>query len=777
MCALLAGLAGCSGSSGDPAAASTVATRLVAGTVEDGPIAGAMVRLLDRASMAPVFACGASGLGLCSQIFDNQDGHFSFVLAMEVDPATLLVETTGGVDQASRVDFSRSGFAATPLRMLAPLDRYLDRIDQVSVNPLSTLAVLSDSTAAAPQSVSLQLLSGLGLASEATIFAAPAHSAETQRLTLLLSKLAILSSSEDPFAAVTDYLLAGHRLLDESGQLVGPELEAAGLLAAEQVAELQALQDALLNVTDPGQMSTSLRRQEIVQGFITALTDPANSVLPEPNLLDTADPNVQQNLQVLADMVLNAVGDQLLLGGAVPEHLARFVLFSYGLEDQVKLAAAPLVFSGYLTRTEQDDMVVTLDTDPALREISNLQVTQAVSVPLPSSGLLSGDDLTLSAQKRDYYYHSNISHLYQAKQLVWNIHDDQVNDTVMLQVVAGEALAGRFTEAEVLLQTQIYQSEARGQAYIKYAEGLMAHGFQTEALAALDAAQELFLNVVAAKGAASFSKADAQNFKDLARGYIIAASPLDALTIIQYLAADVAGYLTATTTYGNLTTAGREVVAAFVELGDMVNAETALDLTYQLTLGLPNDPDGTAKYRVRELVAVAELFAELGYLPQVEVVWNSIEQLRYAGGLITETGTATEVYMPPLAVAIYAADMIPEAFDLIATLPVGTGVFERYQMEAYKRLATYLAVRDQGLGPERELPPVDPADYTAMDLINFFLVPDYFNPTVADSQVEALTFYNSAVAYVAQELIDRQMFNEASVALRKAELLVDGLDP
>jgi len=268
MCALLAGLAGCSGSSGDPAAAPPVATRLIAGTAEDGPIAGARVRLLDRESMDPVFACGASGLGLCSQIFDNQDGHFSFVLAIDVDPATLLVETTGGVDQASRVDFSRSGFASTPLRMLAPLDRYLDRIDQVSVNPLTTLVVLSDRTAAAPQSASLQLLSGLGLTSGDTIFASPAHLAETQRLTLLLSKLAILSSSEDPFAVVTDYLLAGQQLLDETGQLMALELESAGLLAAEQVAVLQALQDALLNVTDPEQMSTSLRRQEIVQGFI-----------------------------------------------------------------------------------------------------------------------------------------------------------------------------------------------------------------------------------------------------------------------------------------------------------------------------------------------------------------------------------------------------------------------------------------------------------------------------------------------------------------------------
>jgi len=777
MCTLLAGLAGCSGSSDDPAATLPVATRLIAGTVEDGPIAGAKVRLLDRAGMNQVYACGASGLGLCSQIFDNLDGHFSFVLAMDVDPAALLVETTGGVDQASRIDFSRNGFASTPLRMLAPLDRYLDRIDQVSVNPLTTLAVLSDRTATAPQSVSLQLLTGLGLTNEESIFASPAETAETQRLTLLLSKLAILSSSDDPFAVVTDYLLAGQQLLDETGQLMALELESAGLLTAEQIAELQALQDALLNVTDPDQMSTRLRQQEVVQGFLAALTDPANSVLPESNLLDTADPDMQQNLQTLADMVLNAVGDQLLLGGTVPEHLARFVLFSYGLEDQVKLAAAPQVFSSYLTRTEADDTVVTLDTDPALRGISNLQVTQAVSVPLPSSGLLSGDDLTLSDQKRDYYYHSNISHLYQAKQLVWNIHDDQVNDAVLLQVVEGEALAGRFAEAETLLRTQIYQSEARGQASIKYAEGLMEHGYQTEALAALDEAQELFLNVVAAKGVASFTKDDAQNFKELAKGYLQAGFPQAALAVVQYLAEDVAVYLTTTTAYGNLTTAGREVVGAFVELGVLSNVETALDLTYQLTLALPNDSDGTARYRVRELVAVAELSAELGYLSQVVDIWNSIEQLRYSGGLITETGTATEVYMPPLVVAIHAAGMITETFDLLASLPAGTGVFERYQMEGYKRLATYLAVRDQSLGPDRTTLPDDPAHYTAMDLINFFLIPDFFNPTVADSQIEALTYYNSAVAYVAQAMIEKNLISEATVALVKAEQIVDTLDP
>ena len=763
LCALLTGLAGCSGSSGDPVASSQVATRLVAGTVEDGPIAGATVALYDAASFfadpepIPLSACGAAGTGRCSQQFDNPDGHFSFVLAMNVDPETLLVEATGGVDQASRVDFSRSGFAATPLRMLAPLDRYLGRIEQISVNPLTTLAVLSDRTVPSPRNVSPQLLTGLGLASEA-VFASPAQTADMQRLAMLLSKLAILLQSEDPFAVVADYLLAGHQLLDESGQLASLELESAGLLAAEQVAGLQALHDALLGADDPGQMSIVFRRQEIVQGFLAALTDPVNSVLPATGLVAAAEPNLQQNLQTLADRVLNAVGDQLLLGGAVPEHLARFVLFAYGLEDPDKLTAAPQVFKSFLSRTNQE-ATVTLDTDPALLGLANLQVSQSISVPLPASGLLTGDDLTLSSQKRDYYYQSDISHLYRAKQLVWNINDDQVNDAVLLQVVEGEALAGRFVEAATLLRSQIYQSEARGQAYIKYAEGLTAHGFRAEALIALQEAEALFLKVVDAKGVASFSKDDAQNFRNLARGYIEAGYPNEALAIVQFLAADVAGYLTATTAYGNLTTAGREMVAAFVELGDLVNAETALDLTYQLTLGVPDDTNGTAKYRIRELVVVAELFAELGYLPRVEDVWNSIEQLRYAGNLITETGTATESYMPKLAVAIHAAGMVSETYDLIASLPVGTGVFERYQMEAYKRLATHLAVRDQGLGAERESLPADPTEYTAMDLINFFLVPDFFNPTVADSRVEALTYYNTAVAYVAQAMIDKNLID------------------
>lgn len=777
--ALLSGLSGCSGSSNDFAAVEPAATRLIAGTVEDGPISGAMVALYDARldpddpRRQPIEACGASGTGRCARQFDNPDGHFSFLLALDVDPATLLIEATGGIDQATRIDFSRSGFAATPLRMLAPLDQYSERLQQLSINPLTTLFVLSRQVSPTAQGVGQQLLENLGLPSDTLLFDSPARTANSQCLAILLSKLALMTASDRPFQVIADYLAEGNQLIDRFGQLDQAALSL--LLAVEQIDELESLYRRLVDLTEPQQMSRVFQQQEIIQGFSSVLNDPAASLLANQGLLEWSDVNLQDNLRSLADQILAAVGSQLLLGGRVPQHLARYVLYTYALEDIDRLTAPPELFAGYLRRQEQG-LVIALEADPQLLQLARLQSRQDISVPLAPGELLLGDGLTLSDRKRAYYYNSTLSHLYQARQLVWNLGDDLVSDAVLTRVVAGEALAGRFAEAETLLLTQIHQSEARGRAWLEFARGLALHGFQADALVALAEAETLFQRVVDAKGVASFSKTDAQNFKDLAAGYVRAGYPRDALAVLAYLADQVAGFLSVTTSYGNLTTAGLSVVDAFAELGDLSHAEAALDLTLQLALGVPDDSNGTAKYRVRVLVDVAERSAELGLYPQVWQLWETIEQLRYAGGVLTATGLATELYMPELTVPIYAAGGIEEARQLIDSLPAGSGVFERHQAEAIKRLATYLAVHD-GLGPRSASPPFEFADYTALDLIHYALTPDFFNPTLADNQIEALTFYNASLAYIAQQMIDRQRWDEAQAALVEAEAIVDSLEP
>jgi tetratricopeptide (TPR) repeat protein len=767
--ALLAGLGGCGASSSDPPVIPAVATRLIAGAVEDGPIAGAQVSLLDAATSAPVWGCGASGQGLCSQQFDNPDGHFAFLLAQSIDPATLLVEAKGGIDQATRIDFSRTGFAATPLRLLFPLSSAA-QFDQISVNPLTTLLVLASATSLTPLQVRQALAVWLGQPADFDLFAAPGSRVDNQRLALFVSMLALHAQTDDPFAGIAALIDPDKPLIDQTGNLDAAAL--SGLLLPEQIEDLQTLLVELTGQGNPQVMFNQLQRHEIVQGFMMVLADPASSVLSDPTLLAPTDSNLQHNLDTLSIRILLAVGNQLLLGGMVPEHLARYVLYTYALEDSSRLMVEPAVFETYLTRLD-NGVVVELENDVSLAGLANLQVTQAVTVPLPTSGLAAADDLTLSDLKRDYYYRSDISHLYRAKQLVWNVDDDQLTDSVLVKVVEGEALAGRFAETETLIQTQIYQSEARGQAYLKYAEGLTSHGLAAQALMALENAENLFRRVVEAKGMASFSNDDAQNFRDLAKGYVQAGFPILAMAVLQYLADDVSGFLSTTTAYGNLTSAGMYVVDAFAELNDTGNAETALEMTYQMGLLVPNDTNGKAQYRVRVLIDVAERFADFGLFDRVWEAWDKVFQLRYADGMLTATGAATEIYMDDLAVAIYAAGGTEEAYDLIASLPATPT--SKDHTEALKKLATFLALRD-GLGPELEQPPVDFVNYTAMDLINFSLVPDLFNPTVEDNQIEALTYFTTSLAYVAQEMINHQRFAEAVTALLKAETLVDKLD-
>jgi len=747
-------LAGCGGGgSGELVSQPAAATRLLAGTVEDGPISGALVEVVDQQGN-PVFACGSSGAGRCAQQFDDARGHFSFLIRADIDLSLLELRASGGIDQLTRVDFSRAGVASRPLQLRAPLRLFVGAEQAVAVTPLTTLwRHLSASVATDGEAMTT--LQGW-LDANGIALSAPSHEVlEVERLNLLLTRMALETGGDDPFAVMAAEAAAATSPLLGEGADANLSLVAEG--ASSVGPELNDLYQLLLQQGSSEALAASFQSHLL----LTELRELVQPTTPD-------DPAFAANAAYLIRELLDGAGDELVLGGAAGRHLLRFAIYTYQLEDTRVWDLPPDDFAALLEQ-DRDGVAIPLRSHPQLGALASLQVGIAVELPLTSAELFSGDLLELSRQKREYYYASNISHLYQAKRLVWNIHDDLVNDSVLVEVVDGEARAGRFDEALTLVESQIFQTAERGQAYLRLAEGYTGHDFYSQAFAALVKAEECFDGVVAAKGLASFAATDADAYRELAKWYVNAGYATAAMAIIDRLNRTVAPLLGDQTAIGNLMTASTTVADAFLAQGDLPHALEALEIMHQLAVQIPGSSTRGYAYQVQALISTARRFADIGQATRVGEIWSEIQTLRND----SLTATKTVIYLEDMVVALYAADYVGEAFSLLEALPSGATKTDR--SDALKKLANFIALRD-GYGAMHPADPGDPALLTALDLISYRMIPDLFNPTVIDTQIEALTSFNSSLGYIAQNLVDAGRFPEARQALLLAEQLVDQLD-
>lgn len=401
---LTVGLSGCgSSSSGDN---KTPETYTVSGVVTDPAIIGASVRLDD-----------ITGTALASVQTTNKQGEFSFTLKNQ--PATVLLSAAGGQDIATGLDF-------TGLKLKAV------SIDQQSiiVSPLTTLVVaeMNDNGADYPAALTT-IAQRFGL-TETQVTTNPTDDAKVQKTALQLSMLATALRADGGFELVES-------LTEEDGvnwaniavavdQMDDEISEAAQQRISQLSAELQAVSNIDSSLSAAATLDEA-NRLSVIAGV--------TSFLKNSLKFEAADATQQNNVKTLAEALWNANEKRGLSSDGVQfANLIRYVFNRAGM-----------------TTDDLADANFSLEADV----LANIDAIASLNVINHQIPLATGELLTTSEAKRNYFYASDLSPAYQALQLFNGVTDDNAVDPTFSKIAGAYALRGMNDEADVILNSQI----------------------------------------------------------------------------------------------------------------------------------------------------------------------------------------------------------------------------------------------------------------------------------------------------------------------------------
>lgn len=764
-------LTACGGGGSATSVAPPPGTTTLSGVVEDGPIAGAKVYLVHKATEIDDLSCGDPGNERCEirstiatacgpqgnelcETLSLADGSFAFHTVAEFVAANYFVVASGGRDRVTGVDF-------TSLELRAPLDLAFADAEAVVVSPITTLLAGLLDAGLDLDSAQSQLRRWLALPPGHDLALRPSEDPELLRRSLLLTKLAIelrQTGSANPFRQLRDRVPHSAPLLLDAGRLNQTTLEQLGLdlAAASRMVSLAARLEQGL----PEQWNDLFQQEELVQ----ALTLAARAMLVEAADFDPENPALIDNLRLLADQVLQASGPAgIPFGGLAPQRIARYVLLSYNLRSAEALTRDAALFTAGLSLADG----TRLRQDPLIGQLAQTTTLYSIAAPLLEAER-PGDD---NQRRFDYYYNSDRSHLYQAEKLLGTVLDDAVSDTVMLAILAGKAEAGMFEEAQTLLDTQIFGSENRGHGYRAYAKSLLQFGRRDQALAALQQARLIYNRVVAAKGNASASNSDTSNLQKLATEFRKAGDLPSAQAVVNDLEL-VARDLVTLNSYGRLIVGTWNVADSYLESGDLAAAGSVLESLYRFAQATPANVGTTVttlRTRVFYLIETARRFAEMGDIQRARAIADEVEALRSFDGYSNLTGADSWGWVPTLVTIRYQSGDVVGALRLANSIPLTYLDSARVsksaaaqQLSAFKQVATYDALNGQ----------LNQA---------FALVDSYF--VKPEDKVDVLTYFaaNKGVPYIGLGLIQKGDFFNATSALQRAEqalnLVVATTDP
>jgi tetratricopeptide (TPR) repeat protein len=710
------------------------------GVVNDGPIAGAVVYLLRRADEQIVAACGPGGHARCETRSDPE-GRFSFEIRKELVLENLFALSIGGQDRETGVDF-------TDLEMRSPLELFSGGEALIVISPVTSLLAGPLGTGQTVEEAQRRVREWLALPVAADLAAPPSADLELLRRSLLLTKIAIELKGEE-LTATPFTLLAEH-----SGQAVTPLLAADGTLDLSTLTALglaEAVQQRIVALyqrmaSEEGEpLAGIFMQEELVQALTIILQRMLGEAVP-------SCPHSIENLRTIANRMLVAASPEgIPLGGIIPQRLARYVLFSYGLHTAEPFSLPPAEFALLLEG---------LSSDPLIPDLAQSKTLYSVAAPLLAEEL-PGDD---NDKRIAYYYGSDQSHLHQAEKLLGLVFDDAINDDLMVKIVKGKTAAGLLAEAHTIITTQIFQSEAKANAWRAYGNVLLKSGRKNEAIEALSSARDLYISVIEAKGKASASSTDTFNLQATAASLRKAGDLDGALQVLDYLA-EVARTMSSNT-LGRLLVGTWLVADEYIAAGDLAAAGPVVDELDKLAADFPaNLVSGVWTYRQRVfyLIETAKRYADLGRRSEVLAIHQYLEGLRAADGFQNFTGAESWAWIPAQVETLYRSGHVQEALALAHSIPESyvdaagntkTGL--PYQRSAFKQVVTY-----QALSGNME---------AALAMVDTYFTAD-------EDRIEALTYFasNKKGAYIGLALINAGRYAEARLALQRAEVLLTAL--
>jgi hypothetical protein len=730
------------------------ATLSLGGVIEDPPIADALIYLEGKAQAAR----------------SDAQGHFT----LEITPAS----RTSGILRSQGGKDHRTGALFTDLSLATPLALF-DSGETVLLSPATTLVVAVMAQEPDPFRAQERVRTWLGLPDDLPLTRRPTEDPRMLQRTLFLTHLARqFEKPGEAFGEMAAALLRSENppLFDKDGGLQSPVFETL-LGNKDQNAGLEAFYAGLAMAHGNMDIMVQRTRNHLLTASLMGAFK--NAIGPADPLFQDRQATYAENMVILAETL--AKREDAFADDPTMARFLRYTLPTLRLLDVTPSEDSQTGYtvSGPLAQGRIDAAdLASLHDDPLLAEILKTSIPYRVEVPLMSHDH-PGDD---NDKRMHYYFNSNLSPVLQAERLMDRVYDDETRDAVLAQVVKARARAGFFHEAQSIIQTRMYDSLSRADAWIYLARAHIAWSRFTDARAALREAEKLLFPRIRHKGE-TLDSSDINQLLHILAEWAKIQDTQAMQSIMDFIDEEILGLNLSTTNHGRIAMAALRTVDAMLEAypprpgqapAQELTAALGVLLRFSETIP-PNESRGQYHYKLKVymLADTAQRYADAGFKSQALAIIDTIHALRQDDGLRSETPSGlqnlnltlpeTHVYMPTLAAILFSLEEEDLALQVARDLP-DQGNNARYKARAYAHGADYY-VRQGNLEK-------------AMEFVALYSQPvSTLRDAILVEKIRALTFETSQIPRGAEILLRKGDATGALRLLERALFYADAMDP
>jgi hypothetical protein len=604
-------------------------TASIAGILTDPPIEGARVFPISRKTLKP-FPFNDS-----TAKTDSNGKFFLLVPSQSLNEISYL-ESFGGTDSQTGLSFDNISFKT----IFNP-----DSKSSITITPLTSLIyhLVSDFGFSYEKAKS-KTKALFNIPPEISPEQNPLSDTSLLKAAAFISYAAVLKKTEQPFKEIADILK------NKQSFITGNSVDEGILDEIFTDAEKTRLSKNFFNFISQkksadqiiGSSKIFFLRNYFLEG-ITAL------IKNDDTEYDNHIANIENNINILSDIL---AGNRIKLNKNTVIQTLRYILNEYGLAE-IKFENGQYKFEGvFFTGTINSEQLYNSD---------GIHITEDKNIERSSSPLFSiihnepvltneipGND---NSKRIEYYFNSDISHLYLASKTLDYVYDDAKRDEILRQIIRGYSKSGLFNQAELIADTYIFTPAQKCLSYFFIGQDMVSYKRVKEALDIIKKGEKIFWNIAENKGYHLFEKDDAERFIFLITSLAKAGSYDLLNSNLSRLKSDVIPEIENNfSTYSRILSGIYLAVNNMLENEDSENWETELltDLLFELSKNCPpNESDGKKYYKMKifAMAKAALFYGQINQYQKLNDVYEEIESIRQNDQLRSDVSVDGSYYL------------------------------------------------------------------------------------------------------------------------------------
>ncbi|MCB9494966.1 MAG: hypothetical protein H6681_05945 [Desulfobacteraceae bacterium] len=689
-------------------------TTEISGILTDPPIEGARVFPVNKTSLKEFSAYESDGK-------TDVNGRFKIMVEAKSLELVSHLQSYGGTD-------SQTGLSFDNLRFKALFNSNLT--SGIVISPVTSLIYhMVQDIGLSPEQAENKITELFSLPQQTSPSTTPLSDPSLLKASIIISYAAVLKETDQPFKEIADVLKNKSKLVESTF------IDESILDEIFQNNEKTRILKNYFNLISEKNSIEEIISDSKIFFLKTCFLDGINSLVKNDDTdFESHLPNIEKNI----DFISRTISDKnIRLEKNTIIQTLRYILNEYNLAEikaeNEGYSFGGVFFTGSITNENLYNSTGKFisDDENIERSSSSLFNIKHDEPVLPNE--IPGND---NSKRVDYYFNSDISHLYLASKTLDYVYDDAKRDEILKQIVRGYSKSGLFDHAKLIADTYIFTPDQKCLSYFLIARSMVDYNMHEEALDLVKNGEKIFWDIVENKGYHLFDKDDVYRFFNLVIGfaktgnYDLLNSNLEKLKI--NVIPEIENNFRV---YSGVLSVIYSAINEMFEDNETENWEKKLltDLLFDLSKNCPPNESRGKKYYKMKIFAMANsalFYGKLKEKDKVVEVAAEIKKIRENDGLESDiaidgsfylnlTGEETLVYMDDL-ISAYAwlgdESLYPEVESIFQSLPEDSNHFDN----AVSAFAAAIA-----------------ASQTTEAAIDF--VKSFLNETTDDNMYEALT--------------------------------------